>query len=422
LQQIPHQHLSSAQQQLLLVVGHQRAELAARISSLSTTEWETLLNEVKAQHLETFFYQELRRLGGATAVPSLLRDQLVEQHRQQTYRNFQLYQEFFRIHDALAAAGMPAIPLKGMHVAATVYENIGERAVGDLDILIPLDALELIAEHAAELGYTPTKPVMLETVTRTSHHLPPFVHREKKILVEWHWHIAPPQRHHHLAIDPFWRRARIISLAGKETLTFSPEDLLCHTAHHLSYQHEFSFGMRSLCDIRHIVACYRDSLDWDAVVARTRTWQLERGFYLAFRIAREFFAADIPTAVLEALRPADIDAHILELAATQLFVDPHTFSRQGAGALLEIRNAKGWRAKAFNMKEAVFPSEQKMFRRYGISPGRLSAAGRITFHWRRLLPVLLEMGRRRWQGTEMVTPIVQRRSALGSWMNRRNND
>lgn len=101
----------------------------------------------------------LLSMASSEALPSGVRDRLRDAVRRTAAHNLLAVARFRESVDALAAAGVPACPLKGIHLLDTVYrDDPGSRPLSDVDLLVPAAAAdEAVArlEEALELAETP---------------------------------------------------------------------------------------------------------------------------------------------------------------------------------------------------------------------------------------------------------------------------
>lgn len=392
-----------------------RSDRKDKIALVTDDQWEQLLTLAKVQHVTPLVYTRLRDKGMETAVPPNIWHTLQLQYQLNTMRNLSLYRELKQLAIRLAEAAVPLIVLKGAFLADAVYDSMGERIVGDLDLLVPIDNLPQVLEISKELAYQPDKPIILEAVLRRQRHLPFFIHPERLLVVEWHTHIVHPDARHVIPLQPLWDRAVQSSVIDIPILTFCPEDLLLHVAEHLSYHHEFSFGLRSLCDISVICDHYQAEIEWAGLVERVNTWRWERGVYLAFRLAVDHLGAAIPQAVLDGLRPKDFIDELLQTAVSQLFTDPRTFDSVPT-AYRELKKATSLPEKAGILYRSLFPTPERMQVRYGLDAHAMGRMQRYLYRWRDLLRQLQQNRQRRATLTTAVQPAIRRRNQLSTWM------
>ncbi|HEX4279863.1 MAG TPA: nucleotidyltransferase family protein [Solirubrobacteraceae bacterium] len=217
-----------------------------------------------------------------------------------------------RVVDALVAADIPALLLKGAALVETVYPDPGQREMLDLDILVPSGQIAQASSALAPLGYrpsptdeyTPSSPsTQLEP---DAHHAPALVGREQLVAVELHHHLTIPGEGVRFDIDQIWERGRP-SPRGPHLLP-SPEDLLLHVSLHFtrnrvggSYRRRHTGGaLAQICDIARIVE--HEELNWEGLASSARSYGLETRVFLALFAAREL-GVPVPAAALAELQP-----------------------------------------------------------------------------------------------------------------------
>lgn len=389
-----------------------------RLQSLSPHQWEGLIVVAEEQHVTPLLYARLRDKGMETAVPPHIRQKLRHRYQGNTVRNLSIYGELRRLAAALQAQNIPFIALKGAFLADTVYGSMGERIVGDLDLLVPKEAMSQVITISETLDYRKTKPIVLDVWLEKRHHIPAFMNRKVRLAIEWHWHIVRPDTYFAIPVAGLWQRAIPATVAGIPVLTLSPEDLVLHIADHISYHHEFTFGVRSLCDLGSICAFYKEAIDWDVVGERAKKWCRQRGIYLALRLAQERFGATVPQSVMKALRPVDFTKGLVETAVTQAFINPAEF-QQVPTAFRHFQRAQGVVNKGHIIRDSLFPSPERMAIRYGIVPGSMPWLQRHLFRWQDLIRQTFQNLRRLPQSKESLLPAIQRKNDLSAWMARK---
>jgi hypothetical protein len=219
-----------------------------------------------------------------------------------------------RVVGALTEADVPVMLLKGAALVETVYPDPAQREMLDLDVLVPGEQVNTAQDALAPLGYRP-KPASEDGQPSTQlelegHHGPPLVGEQQLIAVELHYHVTIANEGARFEIDDFWQRAR--PAAKGEHLLPSPEDLLLHVCLHFtrnrlggSYQHRHTGGaLAQICDIARIVE--HEQVDWDALAASARRYQLDTRVFLALLAAREL-GVPIPDDPLRELEPQGFD-------------------------------------------------------------------------------------------------------------------
>lgn len=340
--------------------------------------------------------------------------------------NLRYYGELRTLLGRLNHRGIPAILLKGIHLAEKIYRNPGMREMNDMDILFRREDLKAAWEILTEMGYSSDKKLHFEpaeasgtthqipTVTRHSHHLPPLL-KEDVAALEIHWNITRPGRSYSIEPDELWEHAEPVTVAGEKARVLDPEDLLLHLCLHTSYQHMFSFGMRPFCDIAETVRHFDDRLDWNVFADRAVSRKWDRGVFLALLIARDFTGAAIPDEVLERLRPADYNPDMAETAKTQILTEKETAATISP-SMVQFATGKGMTAKIRTAWRRIFLPEDIMITMYPFRPG---SPKRYLYYIVRFWQVLkhhtarvLRLSR----GDADLVGIVRRKQTLARWM------
>lgn len=186
---------------------------------------------------------------------------------------------------ALAPLGVPVVLLKGSAFLAAGLEAGQGRLVGDLDILVPRDALPDVEAALLDAGWEWLKHDAYDDhYYRTwMHELPPLIHRTRDAMIDVHHTILP------LTARPKPDAAALIAASvplanGLRILT--PEDMVIHAAAHLLADGDLSGGLRNLWDIR----CLTGEFPLDGLRDRARMHGLLRETERALRLAGSIFA------------------------------------------------------------------------------------------------------------------------------------
>jgi hypothetical protein len=249
--------------------------------------------------------------------PATVRSALERAYLASSARSMFITEARRRVVDALAAADVPALLLKGAALVETVYPDPAQREMLDLDILVPPDRIARATQALAPLGYRPSPA--LDTAPQTSLQLEPDLHgpalvgEQHLVAVELHHHITIRGEGGHFELDDMWERARPSPL-GPHLLP-SPEDLLLHVSLHFtrnrlggSYRRRNTGGaLAQISDIARIVE--RESVRWETVTQSASAYKLDARVFLALFAARDL-GVPVPDGVLTELRPHGFDPSI----------------------------------------------------------------------------------------------------------------
>jgi Uncharacterised nucleotidyltransferase len=274
--------------------------------------WGRVLRAADWHRLSPILFCHLERQPG---VPGAVHSALERAYFASFARSLFLVRTLQRVLDALAAADVPALVLKGAALVETVYPDPAQREMLDLDVLIPGNQIADATAALAPLGYRPLATTDGPSAASMQlkpdeHHAPALVGEERLVAVELHRHLLIPGEGRRFDIDDVWRRAR--TAPGGGHLLPSAEDLLLHVCLHFtrnrlggSYRWRHTGGaLGQICDIARIVE--REPVEWDALAASARSYGLDTRVFLALFAAHEL-GVTVPEEALAELRPRTFD-------------------------------------------------------------------------------------------------------------------
>lgn len=216
-----------------------------------------------------------------------------------------------QVHEALAKAGIPIVPLKGAALALTVYDDAAWRPMSDVDYWVRDGQMNRAIRAMQQAGYQ-----LRSSLEERPPALQKLFDGEVQLvgpdqgLVELHWSPFSGwwlQGAARVDNEGLWKRLQPLA-AGNEggapdLMQLAPEDLILQLAVHVSVNHKFGiWPVRSLLDI-YLVAT-RNAVDWQALVARAYRWRLATVTWTVLQLVRELFALELLAPVLRALQPS----------------------------------------------------------------------------------------------------------------------
>jgi hypothetical protein len=195
---------------------------------------------------------------------------------------------------ALAPLGIPVILLKGTAYAAAGLDAGRGRSIGDLDILVPRDALADSERALLAAGWEWVKEDSYDDqyYRRWMHELPPLIHRERDRMIDVHHSILP------LTARPTPDMESMIAV--REPLadglsTLCAPDMIVHAAAHLFADGDLAGGLRNLWDIDRLVREFSGRGYEFTVELRERAWEhdLTPAVARALRLARSLYGTPV---------------------------------------------------------------------------------------------------------------------------------
>jgi hypothetical protein len=281
----------TAAQKLLL-----RAALGAGDGALEAWHlWRAAVDlgrlDAASQRLLPLLFRNLERLGARH--PDSGRYRSV--YRKVWYRNQTMLAELVDLLRLLHAGGVRTLVLKGAALIPLYYEDVGVRAMNDLDILVPAararDALDLMAGSEWTTSFpTTSSRVLLTHSVLFERGLDDF---------DLHWHVMEecclPG-----ADEAFWRDAVPLRYQDVDTLALNPGDQLMHIVVH-GLRWAETPPLRWVADAMVVLARAADGVDWDRLADLTVGCGVVLPVYSGLRYLASSFAAPIPPGVLARL-------------------------------------------------------------------------------------------------------------------------
>lgn len=193
----------------------------------------------------------------------------------------------------LAAAGVRVAVLKGLHLAAAVYENPAFRCMTDVDLLVPANQLATAREVLLRAGYHSTG-----ADDPTLHHVASLA-RPRAAPIELHHELCPTPNPFRIRVEEMWERMVPVSVGRQTALSLRVEDLLLHLCVHTAYNHRCLVPLRNVLDVAVVVD--RGEIDWRMLEASARETGTERAVFCVLALAREMFGAAVPAEMLDPL-------------------------------------------------------------------------------------------------------------------------
>ncbi len=163
-------------------------EIRAEIRS-GSIEWEQVVWVSTGQFVFAALYLQLKRAGLLPELPEDLVEYMEEFTTKNRERNKQIIEEAFEINSLLNKNNITPVFLKGVaHLLDGLYEDIGERMVGDIDFLVNRNELFLAAEALMKLGYKPLGKID-QNYLRQAKHYPRMTNNQRTTAIEIHFEI-----------------------------------------------------------------------------------------------------------------------------------------------------------------------------------------------------------------------------------------
>jgi transposase-like protein len=387
---------------LLACLGHAGDEVKAELARLSSEDWTAVAALSRRHGVTPLVYHRLKRL--SIALPGELAERLKRAYLWNAARNVRLQQELSGLLRRLSEGSLPIIALKGAHLIESVYEDIGLRPVGDIDLLAREEDLLRIDKELRALGYKPAGPC-----THHVRYAPP----EGSYPIEIHWVLVGPELPIQVDVEGLWSRAQPLTRAP--AMVLSPEDLLLHLCLHTAL-HVHDMRIRMLCDIGEVVRLHGEGLDWQEISARARQWGIVRAVYVVLQLASELLEVTVPENWLASLRPVRFDDRHLALLRQQISAPRMDGDTARALPAARLWGAKGLRGKMAVLRDSLLPSRDTIACMYLAPANSWRACLYYPVRWKDLLARHSAALWRLARGDAQTQATASRINALRDWL------
>jgi len=275
-------------------------------------DWNGVMALASRWQVEPAVFGNLRRLFDAELSPELVQ-QLGDLERTARAHALSATMRLADLVNALAAAGIPAIVLKGPAIAIAAYGDCSRRTFADVDLLLHRSDLMAARDLLVTRGFAPDFSSEMVGALVNGQHALEF--SDSRSRVELHWSLL--SRHLSFDLDPeeLWDRAVEIECAGTRLMALAPHHLFLYLCAH-GAKHEWML-FRWLCDVAQLARGLTPSEAQQVVRLAERTHS-KRLLALGLRLARETFGEEESPFPEEAYLRADDTEALIAVARSRV--------------------------------------------------------------------------------------------------------
>jgi len=295
----------SPTERLLLCCTRSKFDDEARRQILNLLEekvdWEDFIDQARHHGIAASAYLHFKRLD--KDIPERVKNRLRKMYLWNMVHNLRLWSALEAVLRTLNQANIKAIPLKGVFLAEHLHGHIGIRSSSDLDLLVRREDFPRARNELARIDYVPTRgPYSKEFVGKFLRHQgfskPDPSHNGAYLEIHWNFCVKGPKE---FDMSWVWKNAISVNMDGFRLLALSPSDTLLHLA--ISLRLHGYLSLKLFGDLYALMARYQEGIDWQYVIRQAERNAQKVGLYYALYFAKELLDAEVPTTVLEQIKP-----------------------------------------------------------------------------------------------------------------------
>lgn len=317
--------LDSQSCDLLRAVVDRRTEVSGlRIKQLAPAicDWNSLFNHAYAHGILPLLFTRMQEASAST--PSEVQQYLQTEYSRNVLHCFANAAELIALLDAFNRKGIPAMPFKGVVLAASVYGDLSARRAGDLDFLIHYSDLQRATAVLQERNYDLITPAKKDGSPALSlYYEYRFERKTDGMITELRWRLelVQPRFRKNLGLNWAQSGSQTAILAGAEVPNPGPEKMLLMLCMHGS-RHIWG-RLLWICDVAQLIESER-GLNWNATIREARRTGLWRSLALGVLLAKRIAGARLPDDVLNQFASHSSSNQLAQYIAQHIFDSPGT--------------------------------------------------------------------------------------------------
>ena len=348
-----------------------RDELIAHIKYI--TNWQKVARVAITSGMAPLFYKNLQTLNLKELVPAEVFQKFKNQYIQTLFKNTQRIKAFEVIIAELNKKNIDFIPLKGIYLAPSLYQDLGLRTMCDIDFMVRIDDVENCKEALLKLGWRVKEIHKTDHIKSLNVFHTPYVFLNDGMMIELHQKLYESGTDFDMPADELWAKSIKQVYLNGESYQLNFEDLLLHQILHL-YKH-FIAGQhcfKSFVDIVSLIKNSKNEFNRQAFSELIEKYNCQQEVAVINSVLKSYFS-------LEIYAPAENPKSTTKIDVDLIFRSLLNGENKNAKDYLEenkieyisdkkrLKHIKGLKQKITYVLGNVFPDKNFMYRRYKIT-------------------------------------------------------
>jgi hypothetical protein len=263
-------------------------------------DWDEVIDVGRKHRLLPLLYLRVNETNAP--VPPAALERIRVEHDRNAFRNLANAAELVSLQRSFGKQHIPAMPFKGIVLAASAYPSLTIRSAGDLDFLVFHRDLSRATSMLVARGYELKTEVREDGSPKNSIYFEFHFEREADGMVvelRWKLELIQPRFGRDLGMDWVWPRRSTVNVGGVQVPNLDPVSTLLILCMH-GTKHFWS-RMIWVYDLVRVLETNAE-LDWKEAMRDAKQRGLWRALALGVLLARGLCGATVPERVLKRFR------------------------------------------------------------------------------------------------------------------------
>jgi hypothetical protein len=259
-------------------------------------DWGALIDVAHQHRLLPLLFSLIDEIDAL--IPPEARQKLRTEYDRNAFHSLANATELVGLFRAFDLQNIPAMPFKGIVLAASVYPNMTIRSAGDLDFLVFEKDLQRATSLLVSRSYELTTDLRDGLPANPNYYELHFERGSDGMVVELRWklELIQPRFRRDLGMEWVWPRRRSVNVGGVEVPNLDPISTLLILCMH-GTKHAWS-RMIWVYDVARLLAT-NPELDWKEAAQDAKQRGLWRSLALGVLLAQRICGAPVPVGILE---------------------------------------------------------------------------------------------------------------------------
>src|ERR1035438_4841339 len=281
-------------------------------------DWGALINVAHQHRLLPLLFSRIGEIDAP--IPPEAQQRLRAEYDRNAFHSFANATELVGLLRAFDLQNIPAMPFKGIVLAASVYPRITSRSAGDLDFLVFYKDLARATSMLLSKGYELKTELIDGSPAIPNLYEFHFERGSDGMVVELRWKLElQPRFRRDLGMEWVWPRRGPVSVGGSDVPNLDPVSTLLILCMH-GTKHLWS-RLIWVYDVACLLAA-NPEFDWKEAVQDAKRRGLGRALALGALLAQRICAAPVPASILDRFVSDKAARELAEYFQQNMFEEP----------------------------------------------------------------------------------------------------